>query len=132
MDYLNDIEDTTPALYSRFLVLIYSICLTPIGGVILMVINLIKVRKLLNIVWLIIALLLFEIGHMGLMGYYGPSALTFFLPLCLGAILLAFPVWNILLKGTYFYKKRRALVPIIVLLLIWVPLMVLNFFDLKN
>jgi hypothetical protein len=53
---------------------------------------------------------------------------SFFLPPVLAAILLAFPVWSILLKGTKTYKKRGVLIPIIVLLLIWVPLMIINFF----
>jgi len=132
MDYLDDLDDlykAPPALYSRILILIYSLFLTPIGGVILMTINLISAGRLINIIWLVIALLLFEIGHLGLIVYYGASIWAFFLPLILEAILFAFPVWNILLKGTNTYRKRKALVPIIILLFIWVPLLILNFFD---
>lgn len=99
------------------------------GGAILMTINLISAGKRVRIIWLVIASLLFEMGHLGLMVYFGPSTWTFFLPLVLGAILLAFPVWNLLLKGTNTYKKKGVLVPIIILLLIWVPLMILNFID---
>jgi len=130
MDYLDDLEDldeAIPTLYSRILVLIYSLFLTPIGGLILMIINLISVGKLINIIWLVIALLILEIGHIGLIGYYGATTWTFFLPFVLEAILLAFPGWNMLLKGTITYRKRKALVPIIILLLIWVPLLIFNF-----
>jgi hypothetical protein len=132
MDYLNDIDEATPALYSRILILIYSLCLTPLGGVILMSINMVRIGRLVNIIWLVIALILFETGHLAVLMYYGPSTVTFFLPLVLWSILFAFPVWNILLKGIKTYRKRGVLVPIIVLLLIWVPLLVINFFNLGN
>ena len=129
MDYLDDLDEATPAVYSRVLILFYSLFLTPIGGAILMAINLISVGRLINIIWLVMAVLLCEVGHVGLMAYYGPSNWTLFLPLIFWAIVMAFPVWNILLKGTKTYRKKRALVPIIIMLLIWVPLLILNFVD---
>lgn len=129
MDYLDDFDEATPAIYSRVLIIIYSLFLTPVGGAILILINLVSIRRLVNIIWLIIALFIFEVGHFWVIGYYGPSLLTFLLPLVAGAILFAFPVWDILLKGTKTYKRKSVLVPLIVLALIWVPLMILNFFD---
>jgi uncharacterized membrane protein (DUF2068 family) len=94
-----------------------------------MTINLISVGRLINIFWLVTLLLLFEMGHLGLIVYCGPSAWTFFLPVVLGAIFFAFPVWNILLKGINTYRKKKVLIPIIILLLIWVPLLIFNFVD---
>lgn len=132
MDYLDDFDDTTPAIYSRVLVIIYSLFLTPIGGAILILINLVSTRRFINIIWLVIALFIFEVGHLWVMGYYGPSLLTFFLPLIGITILLAFPVWNILLKGTKACRRKGVLVPLIVLAVIWVPLMILNFVDFSD
>ncbi|MFD2886983.1 hypothetical protein [Chitinophaga cymbidii] len=128
MDYLDDFDDAVPSLYSRTLVFLYSFCLTPLGGAVLMSINLIKVKKPINIIWLVIIALFLEIGHLAVMAYFDLTMLTFFIPLLLGAILLAFPVWNMLLKRVY-YKKKKLLVPTIILVLIWLSLVILNFID---
>lgn len=132
MDLLNDIDEVSPTLYSKVLVLIYSVFLTPVGGAVLIAINLIMVGKVMNIIWLVITLIVLGLAHLGLLAYYGLSAWTFFLPLVLGAILFAFPVWNMLLRRIRTYKKRGFWVPIIVLLLIWIPLMLLNFIEWKG
>lgn len=128
MDYLDDFDDAVPSLYSRTLVFLYSFCLTPLGGAVLMSINLIKIKRPINIIWLVIITLLLEVGHLGAMAYFDLTVVTFFLPLLLGAILFAFPVWNMLLKRVH-YKKKKLWVPTIILVLIWLSLVILNFID---
>lgn len=125
-------EEATPTLYPRILIFIYALFFPIIGGVILLSINLKKLKRHMSILWLFIGFLLFESVHLKWIREDGLSIWTFFLPVGLGAIFLIFPIWDVLLKGTNTYKRKGVLVPLIVLLFIWVPLLLINFFKLAD
>jgi hypothetical protein len=109
-----------PTFYSRIFIAVYSLFMTPIGGAILLCINLKTAGKQRFIPLVMAAAVAFEMVHFLLIMHYQPvGSGLFFGPLFLGAMVLAFPVWRLLLDGLMFYDAKPVWGPILVMVGIW-------------
>lgn len=119
-EYLIRMDIAKPTFYSRSFIAIYSLFMTPIGGAILLSINLKNTDKRKYIPLVLAGSLLFEAIHIMLIRRFEPvgSGLLFG-PLLLGALILAFPLWHFLLDGLMFYESKPIWKPLIVMILVW-------------
>jgi hypothetical protein len=115
-----------PSLYSRTFILAYTLFLTPIGGTVLLAMNLINIDRSKHVLWLMLGLVVFEIGHLAVM-QQGQGFWFFLGPNVVAGLLLAFPVWNLLFKDVFIYERRSIGTPLIILAIVWIAILVIGY-----
>lgn len=119
-DFLDETIELRPQLYSKLMVLLFSVFLTPIGGAMLMFVNLITLKKWQHGVGVLLLSVMYVWISSLIAIQFGVKNGVTFLGNFIGAYLLIHPVWNktITVKKEYRYKNPFVPIAVAVILMI--------------